>query len=866
MRERDFTCRSCDNFCPIRVLVVNGHRHTFGGRCNKYANLRHRAAFDESQVRDYVARRLELMFGECAPDPAAFLPRRPSGARGSGGLRGDGRPFTVGVPRCLSVYTLWPLYAGYFHALGLPLQLSEKVEPEGTARVESTYCYPAEIAHGALQDILNRGADYVFLPHLKELPSLERGVHANFCPLTQALPYYLRKAFPELAAERLLAPVISFKHGRTRARDSFRAVARRLGIGAAESDAAFAEGCRRQEEYERKAAALGREALEEARQAGRPVIALLGRPYNAFAREANMGIPRKFTTRGCTVVPFDILPFRDQEIFPNMYWYHGQQDAKAAALLAGEENLFAAYVTNFSCAPDSFLLHYLRWTMGAKPFLVLELDSHTADAGVDTRVEAFLDIVAGYRRRSREPGGERYDNGLRFDGGGREPCVLDTRSGGRIPIRGNPRVKLLLSNMGSLAVELMAAAIRSAGIQAEALPVASARTLQLARRHASGKECVPAHLVLGSALDWFSSPRYRKDELYLLFVPVTTGPCRTGQYFVFLQNLFRDLRLENVVVFTLSADNSYRELGPSFSRRAWWAVVVSDALRDVQIALDACAADPRAAARVYREQWERLVGTAGREMLACRPALREAARALAAVPRRRALADCPRVLVVGEIYVRRDDFAVDELVRQMSGRGIVGKISGVSEWIHYVDWVRGQDLRRRLRLLPPLARPFSPLVRRLARLKLEEAYKRWVERRVKRDLRAARLLPAAPEDMRRIMALSGSHFVDPELNSEIAVSTGAAAAAMLDGYSGVVNISPFACLIGRVIEGVYTPWARERDFPTLSVEVDGNLLPPNLLSKLEIFLLNVQRFRAPATGRPPRPAGSARRGPAGRPG
>ena len=835
-RERDFTCRSCDNFCPIRVLVVNGARQSagarylFGGRCNKYANQRHRASFDEARVHDYVARRMELMFGECAPDPATFTPRR---------------PFTVGVPRCLSVYTLWPLYAGYFHALGVRLLLSEKVEAEGLARVESTYCYPAEIAHGALQDILNRGADYLFLPHLKELPSHEEGVHANFCPITQALPYYLRKAFPEVAAERLLAPVISFKHGPGRARDGFRAMARRLGIGAAESDAAFAEGCRRQEGYERKAAELGREALEEARRAGRPVIALLGRPYNAFAREANMGIPRKFTTRGCTVVPFDLLPFRDQAIFPNMYWYYGQQDAKAAAFLKGEENLFVTYVTNFSCAPDSFLLHYLRWIMGAKPFLVLELDSHTADAGVDTRVEAFLDIVAGYRRRFRELSGERYDNGLRFvNDGRREVHVLDTRSGERLPIRGNPRVKLLLSNMGSLAAELMAAAVRSAGIQAEALPLASARTLQLARRHASGKECVPAHLVLGSALDWFSSPKYRKDEIYLLFVPVTTGPCRTGQYFVFLENLFRDLRLENVVVFTLSADNSYRELGPGFSRRAWWAIVASDALRDMETALDACAADPQAARRVYREQWARLVGTAGRNMLACRPVLRAAARALTAVPRRRALEACPRVLVVGEIYVRRDDFAVDELVRQMSGRGIVGKISGVSEWIHYVDFVRGRDLRRRLRLLPPLARPFSPLLRQLAQLRLEEGYKRWVERRVKRDLRAAGLLPGAPEDMRRIMANSGAHFVDPELNSEIAVSTGAAATAMLDGYSGVVNISPFACLIGRVIEGVYTPWARERDFPTLSVEVDGNQLPPNLLNKLEIFLLNVQRFRA----------------------
>jgi hypothetical protein len=63
------------------------------------------------------------------------------------------------------------------------------------------------------------------------------------------------------------------------------------------------------------------------------------------------------------------------------------------------------------------------------------------------------------------------------------------------------------------------------------------------------------------------------------------------------------------------------------------------------------------------------------------------------------------------------------------------------------------------------------------------------------------------------------------------------------GYSGIVNISPFACLIGRVIEGLFTPWARERNYPILSVEVDGNLLPPNIVNTLNIFMVNVLRFK-----------------------
>jgi predicted nucleotide-binding protein (sugar kinase/HSP70/actin superfamily) len=100
--------------------------------------------------------------------------------------------------------------------------------------------------------------------------------------------------------------------------------------------------------------------------------------------------------------------------------------------------------------------------------------------------------------------------------------------------------------------------------------------------------------------------------------------------------------------------------------------------------------------------------------------------------------------------------------------------------------------------------------------------------------------------MQKIMENTEKYFVSKELYSEISISSGVAAAAMMNGYSGIVNISPFACLIGRVIEGVLTPWARERKYPVISIEIDGNILPPNVLSKLEIFMLNVMRFKGHA--------------------
>ena len=827
--EKDFQCKSCDNFCPIRILNVNDRRYMFGGRCNKYTNIRKKNVFHESEVTDYIEKRNDILFKECSPNADNFIRKK---------------GFIVGIPRCFSFYTLWPLYSWFFHSLGVETFVSDDISHEGTARVESNYCFPAEIAHGAVQNIFDRKIDYIFLPHFRDMESYEKKTPANFCPITQSLPYYIKKAFPEISEEKILAPVVSFIHGTQKAAEPFIAVAAKLGFSETEAKNAFDLAYKKQTECFIRFSELGRQALEKARRAKRPVIAILGRPYNSFTLDANMGIPRKYTSRGYSVIPFDILPFEGQDIYQNMYWYYGQQDMKSAALLKNEENIFVTYISNFSCAPDSFMLHYLKWIMGVKPFLILELDSHTADAGVDTRIEAFLDIIGGYRSKLTEISEKRYDNGLRFiNKPGEEIHIKKNITGEKISIKENPRVKILLSNMGRLSAELIGAAIRGLGFNAETMPVPDTYTLQMARNHASGKECLPSHLVLGSVLKYLSSEKYRKDEIYLLFVPTTTGPCRTGQYFVFYENLFRDLHMDNVVVITLDADNSYNELGREFSKYAWWAFIIGDYMKDIETSLRTCAADPVKAMTDYNKIWQKMLKVAEQDVTKMLPVLREISADIANIPLKKKIDKCPKILIVGEIYVRRDDFAVDELIKHFSRRGIIGKVSSITEWVYYCDFIRHYELKKRLGFLPWYRRVFAREFTDIIQWKIEHAYKKKVEKNILDTLSTTGLVPYSPHDIEEIMRNTEKYFVNHELFSEISISSGVAATAMMDGYSGIVNISPFACLIGRVIEGILTPWARENEYPIISIEIDGNLLPPNVLSKLEIFMLNVMRFR-----------------------
>ncbi len=824
-----FTCKACDNRCEIRRLEIDGRRYPFGGRCSRFTGVRRKKRRDEGggEIVDYTRIRSEMLFERFAPDPATLVKRSET---------------VVGVPMAFSVHSLWPLYSWFFHELGVEIAPSREISPRGLAKLESNYCFPAEIAHGAIQDSLDRDPDFLFLPFFRDMPSTERQpVHACACPLTQGLPFFARQAF-DLDDSRVLRPMISFKSGVQVTREQFEQVAERLGFTRAEGAAAFQRGLDEQRRFQREYRELGERVVEEiVSQPDRIFVALLGRPYNAFTGDANMGIPRKLVTRDVTVVPFDMLYHPDSRVFPNMYWYYGQQDMKAVRRAREIPNLYVTWLTNFSCAPDSFMIHYLRWMMGQKPYLVLEIDSHTADAGIDTRIEAFLDIVESYRRAGLSEPAPRPPRRYELEPKKEYLDVVDRLTGERIDIR-DQRVKLIWPSMGDLSTEITSAAARKAGVNSHHLPVPDVQTTQLARNVASGKECIPALLVLGLILQYMQKhPPNRPDEILLFFVPSTLGPCRTGQYHVFYENLFAEFGWDNVRILVADSSNSYREMGPSFSREIWWALVLGDYFTDVRTALRLVARDVPSATRVFDRCWRRIVG-ATREGGDVEAAVAAAGRELSAVPRRRDIEDLPRVLIVGEIYVRRDTFSVAEITDFLVSKGIFPKVTGITEWVSYTDHSRKHRMQQERRLNGRFGSLRPAALRDRAWHHLESFYKGMVEHKVARHLLPTGLIPPVPHDMDEIVGNTERYFIDPELESEASVSSGVAATAMRDGYSGIAIIAPFACLPGRLVEGVYAPWARRHGYPVIALENDGQPYPPNVVARMEIFAHNVSRF------------------------
>jgi predicted nucleotide-binding protein (sugar kinase/HSP70/actin superfamily) len=220
---------------------------------------------------------------------------------------------------------------------------------------------------------------------------------SHVCPWGQTLPHVVKQspAFAAVPAENWLTPVLSFRAGRAGLKRELRPWADRLDISPKVMNRAIDAALAAQKAFRDKCHAAGQEALAKLEKTGQPGIVVFGRPYNVHDAGVNLSVMRKMREYyGVNVIPLDFLDVEDidiRDLNENMYWNYGRRIIATARLLGEHPNLHAVYVTNFKCGPDSFVKHFIRPAARGKPFLTLQFDGHSNDAGMMTRCEAYLD-------------------------------------------------------------------------------------------------------------------------------------------------------------------------------------------------------------------------------------------------------------------------------------------------------------------------------------------------------------------------------------------------------------------------------------------------------------------------------------------
>ena len=406
-----------------------------------------------------------------------------------------------------------------------------------------------------------------------------------------------------------------------------------------------------------------------------------------------MGIPDKFSSRGVLVLPLDFLNIATEPSIDTMYWAMGQRIMMSAKKIQPHPQLFGTYITNFSCGPDSFVLDYFRRVMGGKPSLTLELDSHSADAGIETRIDAFLDIVDAHRKIGSPAGPSEQTRRFQPATASLESgaATIKTSGGHDLPLT-HPNITLVIPSMGKLGTDALAASFRSAGVKALALPPGDEGILKIGRGHASCKECLPLILTTGALLNYVRTRR-SPQEVVVYFMPNGSGPCRFGQYNVFMQGLIKKLKIPDVAIFSLSSDVGYEGLPVDIHRRAWRAVVTSDVFEDIRAMVLTNAQNRDQALALFNGQYQKvLMAIETGRWPELKTALLKASENLRHIPLKRPVAEVPLITLAGEIFVRRDGLSRQYLTEHLADMGFATVCAPVAEWLLYSDYIINQGL------------------------------------------------------------------------------------------------------------------------------------------------------------------------------
>ncbi|HCY36655.1 MAG: activase [Candidatus Margulisiibacteriota bacterium] len=823
----------CDRGCKITNISINGENYPFGGACNKYYNLVHKIRINEEYFNE-IAYRQDLIFKR---------------TNISSPVQGTAKK--VGFNKSFLTNHLFPLFHTFFTELGVDVILPDKILTKGIAQMGAPFCYPAEIAHGLFLDLLHKKPAYVFLPHITELYQKNsvsyRKEHQSTCLILQGESYYLKSAFKKDIIEsgsKIISPIINFSQGWDSQLKPFQAIAKSVGSTKEAGKKAYIKACEQQANTFDMLKKRGKQLLSQLEEHPEKIaIVLFGRPYNAFAEEVNLNIPHKFASRGITIIPFDMLPFEDEKCDKTMYWSIGQMILKAARFVRKHPQLFGVFVTNFSCGPDSFIVGYFREAMGKKPSLTLELDSHTADVGIDTRIEAFLDIIQYWRKIDRISIKRKTFQTLTVE-----------KKGGKIYIKSQDErpktlrdrsVKVLLPSMG-IAAEAIASVLVGSGIRAEVLPTADMEILKKGRSIASCKECVPLILTVGLFRDYIDK-HYNDSDKIIYFMPEAPGGCRFGQYHVFLKKYIEKQGYDNVGIMCLSNEDGYQGIDLPTKIRILKATIASDIFTDIKNILSVLAKDPAKALAVYQKAWtdfNRVLQKKGD----IEAELANISKSLKQIPLKYSLKDAKKALLTGEIYTRLDPFSCRGIAEKLAQKDIILLTAPSLEWLYYVDVLIHEGI----------VDPEFNILGKVSHF-IEKKVKRFMESRIKGIMNQSGIIDSENINMEEIVKY-GLHLCNLNLGGDPILSTGAALKETLNSIHGIILIGPFNCMQSRITEAFlsenmhietkehiektksYSKKYPELDnLPFLSIETDGNPYPQLIEARIEAFSLQVVR-------------------------
>jgi len=775
-----FVCKGCDNNCTITQMRMAGERPTFyGSRCDRYDS-----ALTQAKRETFFEQREKLLLKELK-DEAAKGP-------------------VVGIPRALLVYDFAPLLIGFLNALDARVVLSGKTTKEIIEKsVELAYtdsCFPMKLVHGHVAALQDR-VDYILYPAAIRLGLKEGDASQQYaCPLVQASPFI---ACTVLAlGDRFLSPLFDFSLGDDEVIKNLAATAAKMGFSRRKGKKAAQAGIAAQKRFETELRTVGAKLLKQLSQSDQLGVVLLARSYMSQDSGANLGIAEKLAQLGVVPIPLDFLPLNTvnpEEFSDRPYWSYEGKYLAAAKIIAQDPKLYGLALTNFGCGPNSFILKLVEDIMSGKPMGQLEIDEHAAEAGLVTRLEAFVDTITSYAEAATEQ--EVAAEEIRRYA---PPIVSDQKT-------------LVLPYMAPF-VSVIGTIMEACGSRAIVLPEPDERSLFYSNQLTSGTECLPYRVTLGDFLKFFYQNPERVNDVELAMVSAY-GPCRLGKYALEQSTVLRKAGFDVPMLTTIS-NNAYRDIdvGPGFERIAMRGIFAVDCLDRLVWRTRPYEKEAGLADRLFDDYLEQIkqrirrkedfAGVIEQATGAFKSAIDPG------LPRR------PLVGINGEIYLRSNRFSNNNLVKVCEAAGLEVTVSSTGEWIKYASYRHLEDSIR---------------FRKARKLLGSYLKNRYIEKNEHQLLNRAKALADEPEPSIKQLLSRSSIYLSPRCGSEAVLSIGSGVEWLENPrFAGVISVMPHGCMPGGIVAAMSEKLSQIYRKPWISLTYDG-IMETNNLTRINNF-------------------------------
>jgi predicted CoA-substrate-specific enzyme activase len=797
-----FTCHACNNDCEIQQIKIEGESRKlfYGGRCEKY-ELDERKGKGKD-IPNLFEERLAMLMGDYREEH-------------------ENGKITIGIPRALTVfYQQFPFWRTFFEEMGFRVVLSEPSNQHIVTRsielMVAETCLPVELMHGHVDNLISKKVDYVFQPFIVNAKGKKENPTSNCnCPWIQSYPFMVRSAFTDAKIRELfLTPTLHFRYFERALKKELSAFMKeKFGISESKTKKVIDIADAAQIKFEEAVVNRGKEVMANLPK-DKKALVILGRPYNTTDPLLNLRLVEKLINLNTLPIPVDFLPLLEENIFDDykmMYWPNGQKIMSASRIVQKNDNLFAVYMGNFRCGPDSFLTHFVRKEMKGKPYLHLEVDEHGADAGLITRCEAFLDSLEGYQKVK----------GVKIEI--EKPKVIHSKSlDGRT---------LYLPYAGDT-VHIVAAAARSCGIDAQVLPMQDATDLEIARKHTNGQECFPAICTTGNFLKKLMEPGLDPKKVSF-FMPNHNGPCRFGDYNKLHRIIFDKLGYDDVHLMMPSNEDAYADLAgndsKTFRKNAWSGIVGLDILRrflQERRPYELVKGESDKAYLKYREELSDAVANGAKDVGAVLERAGKAFHDIEANLEKRK----PVIAVVGEIFMRDNPFCSGHLIERLEALGAETIISPFGEWLHYSSYRYWRDS------------VWKGDLKGLFKSKVQQVYQHYIAKQL--TGKVGQYLTARKElEIDEILNLC-SPYIHKDYDGDPPIALGSAAGLVEMNISGVANILPFTCMPGTIICAVSNDFKKDHhNIPWLNYAYDGQE-DSSIETRLQAFMHQAKEFNA----------------------